>query len=188
MPVVIRPGLTVLYSIIALSNIYDLHDPRLDAVQVKGDMIMPTSTRIMTRSRARANPDQYTIIPSSLKIIKVLVDELLSSNPSVARQSIENLAPASEVEKAESVGSDGSDWEDENGFLDLGAGMTKEMLMGYAGENVDTGAGNNARGRDDETQAYLLQWFRAKAEEQGFGEVFGLLTAEEQQKLRDMGS
>jgi len=140
-------------------------------------MIMPTSTRIMTRSRARANPDQYTIIPAPLKIVKILVDELLSNNVS---RSVETLAPASELEKAESVGSGDSDWEDEDGFLDLGAGMTKEALMGMVADDAPS------RGRDDETQGFLLQWFGAKAQEEGFGTVFGQLTANEQEKLRSM--
>ncbi|THW41829.1 putative importin 9 [Aureobasidium pullulans] len=169
-------------NIIALSRLYDLHDPRLDTIQVKGDMIMPTSTRIMTRSRARANPDQYNIIPAPLKIVKILVDELLSPLTNAISRGVENLAPASEVEKAESVASDESGWEDEDGFLDLGAGMTKEALMGYAAEDAPN------RGRDDETQAYLLQWFGGKAQEDGFGEVFAQLTPEEQEKLRSMGS
>lgn len=140
-------------------------------------MIMPTSTRIMTRSRARANPDQYTIIPAPLKIVKILVDELLSNNVS---RSVETLAPASELEKAQSVGSGDSDWEDEDGFLDLGAGMTKEALMGMVADDAPS------RGRDDETQGFLLQWFGAKAQEEGFGAVFGQLTANEQEKLRSM--
>lgn len=145
-------------------------------------MIMPTSTRIITRSRARANPDQYNIIPAPLKIVKILVDELLSPLTNAVSRGVENLAPASEVEKAESVASDESGWEDEDGFLDLGAGMTKEALMGYAAEDAPN------RGRDDETQAYLLQWFGGKAQEDGFGEVFAQLTPEEQEKLRSMGS
>ncbi|KAG9700059.1 importin beta-5 subunit, partial [Aureobasidium melanogenum] len=164
-------------NIIALSRLYDLHDPRLDTVQVKGDMIMPTSTRIMTRSRARANPDQYTIIPAPLKIVKILVDELLANNVS---RSVETLAPASELEKAESVGSGDSDWEDDDGFLDLGTGMTKEALMGMVADDMPS------RSRDDETQGYLLQWFATKAQEDGFGQIFGQLTASEQEKLRSM--
>ena len=54
--------------------------------------------------------------------------------------------------------------------------------MGYAAEDAPN------RGRDDETQAYLLQWFGSKAQEDGFGEVFAQLTPEEQEKLRSMGS
>ncbi len=41
------------YSVIALSKLYNLGDPRLDSIMVKGDLIIPKSDRIMTRSRAR---------------------------------------------------------------------------------------------------------------------------------------
>jgi importin-9 len=42
-------------NVIALSKIYDLHDPRITQIQVKGDLIVPQGDgRIMTRSRAKA--------------------------------------------------------------------------------------------------------------------------------------
>ena len=40
-------------SVIALSKLYDLNDPLINQTQVKGDLIVPTSDRIMTRSRAK---------------------------------------------------------------------------------------------------------------------------------------
>jgi hypothetical protein len=45
-------------SVIALSKLYDLKDPRLAGVQVKGDLIPNTDGRIMTRSRARISKHQ----------------------------------------------------------------------------------------------------------------------------------
>lgn len=141
---------------------------------------MPTSTRIMTRSRARANPDQYTIIPAPLKIVKVLVEELISAAPGSAHRSVENIT-AAELEQADDAGSDDSGWEDDEGFLDLGAGVTKESLMAMAADDAPS------KVRDDETQGFLLAWFGAKANEEGFGAVFGQLTADEQEKLRSMG-
>ena len=165
-------------SVQALCNLYNLSDPRLSQVHVKGDLIINpnTSGRIMTRSRARANPDTYTIIPASLKLVKVLIEELLSA--SGVRQTRLDAAAAGELE--ENV-SDDESWEDEdNGFLDLGAGMTKEQLMAFANEEP-------ARGRDDETQGILLNFFREQAQRPGFGDVFAALTPDEQQKLRSMG-
>lgn len=44
------------------------------------------------------------------------------------------------------------------------------------------------RQRDDETQAYLVSFFREAATNQGFDEVFNALSADEQQKLRDLAS
>jgi hypothetical protein len=45
--------LTCAYSVIALSNLYRLNDSRLSQIMVRGDLIVPKSDRIMTRSRAR---------------------------------------------------------------------------------------------------------------------------------------
>lgn len=134
----------------------------------------------MTRSRARQNPDQYTIIPASLKIVKVLVDELLS-----ATQNLDTKA-GGDVQGPEDDDADeeDEDWEDEpNAFLDLGLGATKEQLMAY-GEGGDAKDAFGDRGRDDETQAYLLVWFREQAGKAGFGDVFAALSVGEQEKLR----
>lgn len=46
---------TMMVSVVALSKVYDLKDPRLEQIQVKGNLIVPTSDRIMTRSRARTS-------------------------------------------------------------------------------------------------------------------------------------
>lgn len=163
------------HSVIALSKLYDLNDQRLANIQVKGDLIMPKSDRIMTRSRARQQPDQYTSVSAQLKIIKVLVDELLSASGNRPL----DAAAAAELNED---GSDDGDWEDDpNDFLDLGSGMTKSQLMSLGADDQAA-----SRGRDDETQAYLLDFFRQQATKPEFGEVFNSLSAEEQEKLRSM--
>lgn len=164
-------------NVIALSKLYDLKDPRVAQITVKGDLIVPQSDRIMTRSRARNNPDQYTLIPANLKILKVLVSELLSASGATG-----NIDAAAAAEIAEE-GSDDGDWEDEpSSILDLGTGMAKEQLMAFGQDGSTSGI----RLRDDETQAYLIQWFRDAATKQGFAEEFGALTPDEQEKLRSM--
>lgn len=158
---------------IALSKLFELNDPRISEIQVKGDMIIPASDRIMTRSRARQNPEQYTIISAQLKIVKVLVDELLSASGSARNI---DAAAAAELEDDED---EEGEWEDDD-FLDLSSGMTKAQLMALGAED---GPGTS-RSRDDETQAYLLDFFRRAAQSQGFAEVFNALTPAEQEKLR----
>lgn len=164
-------------SVIALTKLYNLHDHRLAEIQVKGDLIVPKSDRIITRSRARQQPDQYTMIPAQLKIIKVLVEELLSASGNRPL----DAAAAAELDED---GDDDGDWEDDdkNDFLDLGSGLSKSQLMSYGAEDSTT----FTRGRDDETQAYLLEFFRQASEQPGFARVFGSLTEEEQEKLRSM--
>ncbi|OQO05720.1 hypothetical protein B0A48_09813 [Cryoendolithus antarcticus] len=163
-------------NVTALSNLYDLRDPRVQAIAVKGDLVVPPTARIMTRSRAKANPDTYTMISAQLKILKVLVDELLTASGNRAL----------DTETAEALDDDGSEdeeWEDDgDGFLDLGAGMTKAQLMALGDDDDQTAA----RGRDDETQDYLLGWFRETAGKAGFAEDFAQLSAEEQDKLRGL--
>ncbi|KAK1033592.1 hypothetical protein LTS16_016150 [Friedmanniomyces endolithicus] len=164
-------------NVIALTKLYELHDPRLAAIRVQGDLIVPKTDRIMTRSRARQQPDRYTTISAQLKIIKVLVEELLS-----AASGNRPLNAADAVDLDDDDEDDDGEWEDDGqGFLDLGAGMTKSQLMAYGEDDEDGG-----RGRDDETQTFLLEFFRRQAGEPGFGEVFGSLTGEEQEKLRGM--
>ncbi|KAF3000255.1 hypothetical protein E8E13_007925 [Curvularia kusanoi] len=161
-------------NVIALSKLYDLKDHRLAEIQVKGELIPNTDGRIMTRSRARTNPDRWTIIPATLKILKVLIVELQSA----AGAPLDANAAA---ELADEVSDDGS-WEDEpNPFVDLGSGFTKEQLMAFA---ADDGP-NTGRQRDDETQEFLVEFFKRAAATPGFAEEFGQLTAEEQQRLRD---
>ncbi len=44
------------------------------------------------------------------------------------------------------------------------------------------------RQRDDETQAYLVQFFREAAAKPGFDGVFNALSGDEQDKLRSLAS
>lgn len=181
-------------NVIALSKLYDLKDPRLAQVQVKGDLIPNTDGRIMTRSRAKAStsstpmfgsssfgsndmsdPDEWTIIPANLKILKVLIVELQSASGAP-------LEASAAAELAEEGGSDDGDWEDEpNPFVDLGSGFSKEQLMAFAAEEP----GSAGRQRDDETQGFLVEFFKRAAGTPGFVEEFDALSEEEKQRLRD---
>lgn len=122
-------------NVIALSKLYNLHDPRLAAVMVKGDLIINPSQagRIMTRSRAKSNPDQYTIVPAPIKIIKVLVEELLSAAGTARNIDGNNAGELGQQDQAEAENDvddgDEDDWEDEpGGVLDLGLGTTKQGM------------------------------------------------------------
>lgn len=58
--------------------------------------------------------------------------------------------------------------------------MCHTELMAYAADDAPT------RGRDDETQSYLTQWFHSQATKPAFAGVFNSLTQDEQEKLRSM--
>jgi hypothetical protein len=123
-------------SVLALSKIYDLDDPRLSQITVKGDLIVQhDDNRIMTRSRAKQRefppptvgspnvppePDCFTIVPANLKIIKVLVEELHSAAGS------QREIDAAALDQLEEAGSDDGDWEDDPDTLDLGSLATRQ--------------------------------------------------------------
>lgn len=184
------------FSVIALSKLFSLNDARVAQTMVRGDLIVPTSDRIMTRSRARqskcrwplpiarltnilAAPDQYTLVPASLKILKVLIEELLSAS---GLQSAATAAAAAAAEFAdEDDGDDG--WEDDPDTIDLNLGSTKSDLMGYL-------EASNMRRRDDETQQYLTEFFIRAARENiaDFAQWYTQLTEEEKGKLNDLAN
>ncbi|KAL2018215.1 hypothetical protein VTK56DRAFT_1122 [Thermocarpiscus australiensis] len=169
-------------NVIALSKLYSLNDSRVAQTMVKGDLIVTNSDRIMTRSRAKLNPDQYTIIPAPLKILKVLIEELLSAS---GVHGAANAAAAAANEFADADEDDGDEgWEDEPGdTLDLSLGSTKADLMGWI-------EGSGSRQRDDETQAYLSDFFVRAARENvaGFQDWFAMLTDDEKRKLHELAA
>lgn len=163
---------------------------------VKGDLLIPTSNRIMTRFLAKQSeyippipkivsltitnsaldPDQYTTIPAPLKILKVLIEELLSAS---GANFAATAAAAAAAELVEDIDDDG--WEDDPDTLDLNLGSTKSDLMGFL-------EASNMRHRDDETQAYLSEFFVNAARDNiaNFGEWYNGLTDDEKTKLNEI--
>lgn len=129
---------------------------------------------------SQIDPDQYTVIPASLKILKVLIEELLSASGANAAANAAAVAAAAEFADEENE-DDG--WEDEPETLDLSLGGTKADLMSFI-------EGSGARQRDDETQAYLTEFFMRAARENvaNFQEWYGMLTEEERGKLNELAS
>lgn len=117
------------------------------------------------------------MVSAQLKIIKVFVGELLSDANS---RSLDAAAAAG----LEDGDDEDGEWEDDpTDFLDLGAGMTKSQLMSLGAEDTES---SFARQRDDETQRYLLEFFRKEAQKSEFADVFNSLTQEEQEKLKSL--
>jgi len=101
-------------------------------------------------------------------------------------QAASNMAAAAATELADEDedGGDGDNdgWEDEpDDTLDLALGSTKSDLMGWIE------GGNSSRQRDDETQAYLIDFFmRADAENiADFRNWCGMLTDDEKRKVKE---
>lgn len=206
------PFLLTYNSVIALSKLYSLNDARLAQTMVKGDLIVGNDDgRIKTRSRAKqstlphldtpatpamsrhymqssaanttneTDPDQYTIVPATLKIVKVLIEELLSASGARAAAN----AAAAAVASAEFDDDDNEEegWEDDDETLDLTLGTTKSDLMSFI-------EGGGQRQRDDETQAYLTDFFIRCARENiaNFQEWYNLLSEDEKAKLNELAN
>lgn len=59
------------HSIIALSKVYALNDPRVAQVQVRGQLIIPEGNRIRTRSQTKLR--KFTLPLSPMSVIKAYV-------------------------------------------------------------------------------------------------------------------
>ncbi|KAI6163683.1 armadillo-type protein [Pisolithus thermaeus] len=71
-------------STLALSRLYASARPSLQNLTVKGDIIVKPETKnvIMTRSKTRTTPHEFTSIPFPVKVLKLLVRELRSDGES----------------------------------------------------------------------------------------------------------
>ncbi|GKZ17940.1 hypothetical protein AbraIFM66951_007816 [Aspergillus brasiliensis] len=166
-------------NIIALATLYSLGDPRLSQVQVKGDLIIQDTGRIKTRSQTRNNPDRYTTVTAPLKIIKVLVEELAAASGS------KEIDAATAAALEEEGSDDDDEWEDMPGnTLDLNLGVTKQELMAFGEGGSESVFG--VRRRDDETQAFLLNFFRDAASKPEFQQLYAALSPAEQEKLQSL--
>lgn len=93
-----------------------------------------------------------------------------------------SAAAAAAAEFADDDEEDEGSWEDVPSILDLGLGSTKEQLMQY-------GEAGFARQRDDETQAYLSEFFLKAGREDlsGFNGYYVALSDDEKVKLSTIG-
>ncbi|KAJ1945329.1 hypothetical protein EC988_005779, partial [Linderina pennispora] len=96
----------------ALMQLFALQDPRVTAVLVQGDLV-PNSVnagKIVTRSMARSNPDQYTQVSAPAKIAKLLLGELGADlEAAYARVGVAGLDAAED--------DDDDEWDDDEDVL-----------------------------------------------------------------------
>ena len=154
----------------ALATIYRANDPRVATIEVNGDLIPDTSSRIKTRSMAKNAPIRYTRVSAPLKLIKVLIAELLPyGDPSSALPLRSPGLPSHGAKtlgagRNEAGGSD-DEWESEN-------------------DDADDAFGSGQRA-DDATQEFLVQFFREEGADPRLQELYGQLTEEEKKRCMD---
>jgi importin-9 len=179
-------------NIVALSKIFSLHDPRVTAITVKGDLIVDNSGRIKTRSQARNNPDRFTNISADVKILKLLVGELdsaLSSNTGRFNALAAGGADPDEDDLEEEEVDD-DEWNDvaNAGAVDLDNPAVRAELMGFDQDDGGNGQSSGGGLRDDEVAGYLKGWFQEEGQKPEFETAFAGLSADEQGRLRMMVS
>jgi hypothetical protein len=147
-------------SVTALATIYNLHDPRLRQITVQGDLVVDTSSRIKTRSMAKNAPIQYTAVSADLKLVKVLVNELVPYTDHSFGASVKSPTTPS---------------------FPGGAPLTRTRSED-SWESEPDDSGLMARMSDDETQKYLVDFFRQQGAQPVFQELYGKLSAEEKKR------
>ena len=154
----------------ALAALYRTHDPNVATIEVNGDLIPDTSSRIKTRSMAKKAPIRYTRIGAPLKLIKILVTELLpygepGGGPPLLSPGVASLGSKTRPSGRNGGGDSDDEWESDHDDVD-------KVL----------GAGSRA---DDDTQRLLVQFFREEGADPRFQDLFSQLTEDEKKKCMD---
>jgi importin-9 len=175
-------------NVVALAKIFSLHDQRIAAIGVKGDLIVENTGRIKTRSQAKNNPDRYTEISAELKILKYLVGELDSAVNNSGGGRFAALA-GNGVDDNGSIASeevDDDEWNDvaSGGAVDLDNPTVRAELMGFDNDDDLVGRGP----RDEEAAQYLRSWFQEEGKRADFEALFVQLTSDEQERLRTLAA
>ncbi|KAG6380709.1 armadillo-type protein [Boletus reticuloceps] len=120
-------------STLTLSQLYVSDRPTLQNLLVKGDIIIKPETNhvIMTRSRTKTNPHEFTSVSFPVKVLKLLVHDLRSKSESVSFPDGEGFVDTDDEDE---------EWTEEEqqhqGFKEDEFAFLSEML-GPRGANLD---------------------------------------------------
>jgi len=171
-------------SALALCTLLRAGRPSLQTIVVKGDIIITAAFKntIMTRSKTRVEPPQFTRVLFPVKALKLLLHEL-QTNGEVASMA----APTAPLDTGSDDG--GSDWSDEEKVKDDRYAFLADLIgVGGLPFDEDEVLANN----DDEDlqkdpvsqidlRAHVTSFIRESAtrDADGFGALVGELSAEE---------
>ncbi|KAH9958982.1 ARM repeat-containing protein [Russula dissimulans] len=176
-------------SALALCTLLRAERPSLQTIVVKGDIIITAATKdtIMTRSKTRIQPPQFTRVPFPVKALKLLLHELQSNGEAATL-----ATPTAPVDAESDDGN--SDWSDEDKVKDDRIGFLADALgVGCLPFDEDDVLANN----DDEDlqkdpvsqidlRAHVTSFIRESTarDADGFGALVGQLSAEEMVVVR----
>ncbi|KAH9253048.1 hypothetical protein BASA81_009053 [Batrachochytrium salamandrivorans] len=99
----------------ALAKLISHPCPLLDSIQIRGDLIMPSGTKIITRSQSKNTPDQYTYVSFRCRALQLLLKEYTHQMHFQSRQAKTKPTFVDGHIARETAESDGGDWEDDEG-------------------------------------------------------------------------
>ncbi|TFK42052.1 armadillo-type protein [Crucibulum laeve] len=125
-------------STLALTQLYGSERPSLQNLMVKGDIIVKPETKnvIMTRSRTKTTPHEFTSVPFPVKALKIILHDLQSGGESAT------MSAGGETFEVESDDGD-EEWDEEEklnqGFKEDEFAFLSEMIgpKGMAFDNDD---------------------------------------------------
>ncbi|KAJ2383051.1 hypothetical protein GGI05_005447 [Coemansia sp. RSA 2603] len=146
-------------SAVALTRLFALADPRVSSISVQGDLIPNSANKgkIVTRSMSRTTPDQFTQVPATAKIIKLLLAEVEMDIESMfARHDGAGLSSVLDQDGLDRDGDgDGDDWEDDDEY-DLQDEMGFGGKYDFLSDLIDGGVDLDAENVDDDDDEDVL--------------------------------
>ncbi|THH01586.1 hypothetical protein EW145_g6890 [Phellinidium pouzarii] len=177
-------------STLGLCQLFASERPSLKSLMVKGDIIVTAETRdvIVTRSKAKKTPHEFTQIPFPVKALKLIVNELRSNGESATMDTIS--APAGNFDADSDDGDE--DWQDEDNANPLNKdeiAFISDMLGPRAAafdnddfpdDNDDDDLKNDPISQMDMT-GHLISFLKecATRNTNGFPDIVGQTSAEE---------
>ncbi|KAG0276851.1 hypothetical protein BGZ95_006953 [Linnemannia exigua] len=191
-------------SAIALTKVFTSGDPRIAAIQIKGDMILTENSRRTTRSTARKAPNQYTVISAPVKIVKLLCADLIARIEEENHSGEFNDDESEEDDDDEDEDDDDDDEQEQDRKGDNWKGSKHHersvLLSDVIGENdADYYGGADGDGSDEleevdadvladpvyqtHMKKFLIDFFRGQLHSPGLVGCFGELNDAEKQTL-----
>ncbi|KAK4689861.1 importin-9, partial [Tremellales sp. Uapishka_1] len=127
---------------LGMSRLFLMPMASIQNVMVRGDLIVSDANRntIMTRSRTKQNPHEYTIIPFPLKALKLLLKDLSGSEGPKGKKTMDY-----EIDSDDGDG----DWDDDDPLDDVGEFDFLSSWMDAGGGNL----GNDAQDDDEDLRS-----------------------------------
>ncbi|KAM0788544.1 hypothetical protein ACM66B_001672 [Microbotryomycetes sp. NB124-2] len=145
-------------STVALSRLFESARPTLARVSVKGDLLLTSanSNTIMTRSKARQNPDQFQAIPFPAKALKLLIQD--AQNAASEGNGVKDAAADAESDDGDEEWADEGD-EFASGGLNDDLAFLSDMLGsgGALSKYLHDGDDDDGPGGQDAFDAQDLQ-------------------------------